>query len=271
MNKRTLFLALSVMILPINSYIMLGSDTDVDLTASTVNITTNVPQITVFSLDEDVASEEKQANLIDEFTQKFNYINKEAIIQGLKGYAYLCEHHKVNNSQYLTIVDFSKASTEERLFIIDVKKQKLVLKSLVAHGKNSGDNYATKFSNEPSSYQSSLGFYVTAETYNGSKGYSLRLDGLEANFNSNARSRGVVVHGANYVSKAFAQANGRLGRSQGCPALPIETNQKIINIVKGGSCFFIYHPTNTYEKQSAILKKTNETTAMAVLDSLQRI
>jgi hypothetical protein len=127
---------------------------------------------------------------------------------------------------------------------------KIIIHSLVAHGKNSGLEYATQFSNQPQSYQSSLGFYKTGGTYQGKHGLSLYLDGLENDINSNARERLIVMHGADYVSEDFIKNYGRLGRSFGCPALPYEISGDVIESLKNGACLFIYHPNTTYKQKS---------------------
>lgn len=166
----------------------------------------------------------------------------------------VCGYYKIQKKkrEILTLIDFSKASTEKRLFVIDMKNHKLLFSSLVAHGKNSGGNYATSFSNQNGSYKSSLGFYLTQETYQGSNGYSLRLDGLEEGINDNARQRAIVVHGAAYANPSVIKS-GRLGRSFGCPALPQALARPIIDTIKGGSVMFIYAPT--YIAKSEILKQ----------------
>lgn len=155
----------------------------------------------------------------------------------------------------LIVIDFSKPSIQERLYVIDVKKEKLLYQSLVAHGVNSGSNIATSFSNTPDSRQSSLGFYITGETYEGKYGYSLRLDGVEQGVNHNARSRAIVMHAADYVSQAFVQKNGRLGRSWGCPALPKNLSKELINSIKNKSCLFIYAKDKQYLKTSKYILK----------------
>ena len=144
------------------------------------------------------------------------------------------------NKKVLTLIDFSKPSTEERLFIIDVENRKLLFQTFVAHGKNSGVNIATQFSNRSGSLKSSLGFFITAETYYGKHGYSLRLDGMEKGINDNARKRAIVVHGAKYVSDDFIRKYNRLGRSWGCPAVSDDLSKEIIDLIKDGSCLFIY-------------------------------
>jgi hypothetical protein len=155
----------------------------------------------------------------------------------------------------ITIIDFSKSSTEKRFFVIDLDNKKLIYNCFVAHGKNSGENIAQNFSNRPESLQSSLGFYLTAETYFGEHGYSLRLDGIEKGINDNARSREIVVHGAEYVSEEFIKSYGRLGRSWGCPALPRDISKEIIDRISGGSCLFIYGNDDFYKANSAFLNK----------------
>ncbi|WP_256013533.1 murein L,D-transpeptidase catalytic domain family protein [Desertivirga xinjiangensis] len=148
--------------------------------------------------------------------------------------------------QVISIVDFTKASTEKRLWIIDIAAKKLLFNTLVAHGQGSGNNYATSFSNTANSHQSSLGFYVTSNTYFGKHGLSLKLNGMDTNYNTNALDRAVVVHGAEYVSEEFIKQHGRLGRSHGCPALPVALTPAIIEAIKGKTTLFINGPSEKY-------------------------
>ena len=174
-----------------------------------------------------------------------NALSFEAFKFGLKGYLKLQNEHQLKNSKYLTIVDMSSSSNNERFFIINMNTQEIEHKSLVAHGRNSGLEYAEKFSNIKSSHQTSLGFYKTAETYIGKHGVSLRLDGLEYS-NNKARERAIVIHAADYATENFIARNGRLGRSYGCPSLPTDGYEKVIEKIKEGSCLFIYYPQKTY-------------------------
>ena len=197
-----------------------------------------------------VVSHQELKSLISELKGKNKTIPDNQLIQkSLRGYFLLKQQDKIRNS-IITIIDFRSPSTIKRMWVINVKTRKLLFHSLVAHGKNSGGKYAKKFSNIPGSLQSSLGFYITGKTYLGKHGVSLYLHGLEKGFNDNAKKRAIVMHGASYVSNSFIQQYGRLGRSFGCPAIPLGNHEKIINTIKGGSCLFIYYPEKEYEKRS---------------------
>ncbi len=172
--------------------------------------------------------------------------------KALEGFNKLKKQGKIKKD-LLTLIDFSKSSNKKRLWIIDMETQTVLYNTYVAHGRNSGNEFATAFSNQSSSNKSSLGFYATGEIYQGKHGESLRLDGLEAGINNNARDRAIVMHAADYVSEAFIRNNKRLGRSLGCPALPAGLNKEIINLITGKSCLFIYHPTKKYLQTSKLL------------------
>jgi hypothetical protein len=152
----------------------------------------------------------------------------------------------------LTIIDFTRPSYEKRCYVLDLKRQDLLYRTYVAHGRNTGMTYARQFSNTPNSYQSSLGFFRTGETYRGKRGYSLRLDGLEEAINDLARKRGIVMHGADYAGKSFLNKNGRLGRSLGCPSLPPTIHARIIRRIKEGSCLFVYAEDSGYLSSSTV-------------------
>jgi hypothetical protein len=153
----------------------------------------------------------------------------------------------------LTVIDFSRPSTEKRLWVYDLRSRALLFHEHVAHGRGSGANMATAFSNVPESNQSSLGLFRTAEAYNGKHGLSLRLDGLERGINDRARERAIVIHGAEYVNAATAKAQGRLGRSLGCPAVRPEIATSLINAVKDGGLLFAYYPQQSWLEGSTYL------------------
>lgn len=176
----------------------------------------------------------------------------ESFSKGVQGFELLKSEGKITKD-LLTIIDFSKSSNTKRLWIINMETKTILYNTLVAHGRNSGEEYATRFSNLSSSNQSSLGFYATGEIYTGKHGESLKLDGLEPGINSNARNRAVVMHAADYVSESFIKQHHRLGRSQGCPALPNHLNKEIISLIKNRSCLFIYHPSRDYAKATRLV------------------
>jgi len=142
----------------------------------------------------------------------------------------------------ITVIDYSMPSSDKRMWVIDLDSNELLFHEYVAHGSGSGGNTASEFSNRDGSHQSNIGLMKTAETYSGKHGYSLKLDGLESGWNSNARSRAIVIHAADYVSEAFVRSHGRLGRSWGCPALRSEISRSLIDTIKGGSLVFGYYP-----------------------------
>lgn len=177
----------------------------------------------------------------------FELPNLESFKEAFKGYCFLKEKG-VLQKDILTLVDFSLSSNVKRLWVIDLSTNTILYNTLVAHGRNTGEEFANSFSNTNSSFKSSLGFYLTGEIYNGKHGMSLKLDGLEKGINDNARQRGVVMHSANYVSNSFIKCNKRLGRSEGCPAIPQESLTKIVSTIKNKSCLFIYHPSRSFNK-----------------------
>jgi hypothetical protein len=166
----------------------------------------------------------------------------ESFTEALKGF-YILKEKGLIKKDILTLVDFSLSSNVKRLWVIDLATNIVLFQSLVAHGRNTGEEFANNFSNSAESFKSSLGFYATGEVYSGKHGLSLKLDGLEKGLNDNARKRAVVIHGAEYVSDSFIKGNKRLGRSQGCPAVPVELAAEIISIIKDKSCLYIYHPS----------------------------
>lgn len=159
----------------------------------------------------------------------------------------------VKRRELLTVIDYSLPSTEPRMWVFDVRSNKLLFEEHVAHGVNSGNNRTTKFSNTEGSRQTSIGLYVTQETYYGQNGYSLRLQGLDRGFNDRARARAIVMHGADYVDPDAARAQGRLGRSWGCPAVRSEVARTMIDTVKEGTPIFAYYPDNRWLSSSRYL------------------
>lgn len=208
---------------------------------------------TVIAENKVLSFEEKTEVLYNEIEAgQYTLPNLETFIQAFEGYTALENQGKVKNN-VLTIVDFSFSSTKERMWVIDMDCKKVILQTLVSHGMNSGTEYANSFSNQNESFKSSLGFFITGETYNGKHGISLKLDGQEYGLNDNARQRSVVVHGADYVSKKLANKQGYIGRSQGCPAVSPEVAPTLINTIKNRSVLFIYHPTRTYVNKSKLV------------------
>jgi L,D-transpeptidase catalytic domain len=180
-------------------------------------------------------------------------LSKQAFEYAVKGYEYLRKKNIVARESVLSICDFSQSSRKKRLYIIDMESMRLLLNTYVAHGRNSGSEFARAFSNSPESHKSSLGFYVTKNTYVGEHGLSLRIQGLERGFNDRADKRNIVVHGSEYVGADFIRNNPFTGRSYGCPAVPSSEIIDVINTIKGGTCLFIYHPSKQYITKSRIL------------------
>ena len=222
------------------------------ITTQENHLTDKAPQNT------QIAQENKTLSPIEQLYQEFGFesnqvLNYKAFEQALLGFEQI--NPKVKD--IITIIDFTLPSTQKRMFVLDLVNKKVLFHSIVSHGRNSGENYATSFSNRHGSYQSSLGFYLTDQTYMGSNGYSLILDGLEKGINDQARARAVVMHGADYCSENVIKSNGRLGRSYGCPALPREINESVINTIKNGSVLYIYANNKEYMTTSTILQGTN--------------
>lgn len=180
-------------------------------------------------------------------------LSKTAFRYAWKGHQNLLSKGRVSRSDVLSICDFSQSSKRKRLYVIDLEARKILMQTYVAHGRNSGSEFARNFSNLPESHQSSLGFYVTRSTYFGEHGLALKIDGLERGINDRAFARNIVVHGSDYVGTDFLRSNKMNGRSFGCPAVPREQATKIINTIKQGSCLFIYHPSKKYISTSKII------------------
>lgn len=209
-----------------------------------------VASVTAFTANEALAS---TVAIYDSLHLDNFGLSEEAFQYAVKGYDYLKRNGRINNEKVISIVDFTKPSTEKRLFVIDMERCKVLFNTYVAHGQGSGKEFANRFSNVPESFQSSLGFYVTTGTYNGKHGYSLHLEGLEKGINDKADERAIVIHGAPYVSESYIRSQGCLGRSWGCPAVPEKLCTPIIEKIKDGSCLFIYGKNKQYLRNSRIL------------------
>ncbi len=179
-------------------------------------------------------------------------LEKDVFYNAYKGYQYLLKQGRLRKTHLLTICDYSQSSHNQRLYVIDLEEKKILYHTFVSHGKNSGEEFATSFSNLRNSNKSSLGFMITAETYTGKAGYSMRFDGAERGINDKVRSRDIVLHGSQFVSRSLLNG-GMISKSLGCPAVPYGVHKSIINTIKGGSCFYINHPDQWYAQTSPIL------------------
>lgn len=217
-------------------------------------------EVNILNTDSNVLAANAKNNLVSQCkffyasldANHFSLPKFDAFFAAFQGFEQLKLQGKIEN-EILTVIDFSLSSTQERLWIIDMKAQKVLMQTLVAHGRNSGFEFAKHFSNENESYKSSLGFYITGESYQGKHGTSLRLDGMEQGINDKARDRAIVIHGAAYVNKKWAKTQGYIGRSLGCPAVPMELHKEIIETIKNQSCVFIYHPSRSFELKSKLI------------------
>lgn len=167
--------------------------------------------------------------------------------------------HGVPAADRLAVIDYSQPSSENRLWVFDLAAKSLLFNERVAHGRNSGDNLAVAFSNASGSYASSLGLFVTRDVYIGRNGYSLRMQGLEPGFNDHAMRRAIVIHGADYVSEAFIEKTGRIGRSLGCPAVRTAVAHDLIDTIQGGQFVFSYYPDPRWLAQSRWVNCGNAT------------
>jgi len=169
------------------------------------------------------------------------------------GYQTMKKQHRLNNKELFSIIDFTKDCNSKRFYTIDLEKMKIVYYTYVAHGKKSGERMATSFSDAVESNKSSIGFYITGNTYNGGNGYSLILHGDEKGYNSNLAKRSVVVHAADYANEDYIARNGRMGRSLGCPALPENIYKQVIETIKEKTMIFAYYNDAKYLKTSKYL------------------
>jgi hypothetical protein len=181
-------------------------------------------------------------------------LSNEVFQLALNGHRKLAAAGQLENPGIITIVDYSQSSKNKRMYVIDFLNHKLLFNTLVAHGKNTGEEYAKNFSNKLGTLKSSLGFYVTKNHIMGATvGLSLIIQGVEKGFNDNAINRQIIMHGADYATEDFIKQNGRLGRSYGCPSLPPDLIQPVIETIENGSCLFIYYPDPNYLQKSSLL------------------
>ncbi|GAA4315642.1 murein L,D-transpeptidase catalytic domain family protein [Pontixanthobacter gangjinensis] len=203
--------------------------------------------------NEEKTFEAKVVEIYESFSAKNSSMPQLSVFEkAISGYMKLDEDGEISNP-LLTVIDFNLSSTKKRMWILDMDTRQVLFNTYVAHGQGTGLEFANKFSNTPNSHQSSLGFYVTGETYYGKNGLSLFIDGMEEGFNSKARERYVVIHGADYAEPEFIDRVGRLGRSYGCPAVPNKIAKKLIHKIKGNSVVYIHKDDQNYLKNSEFL------------------
>lgn len=244
---------LTVIAVIVFSFAFTFAPTENNLTAKSSSSTPEV-KITDENITEYLSIEEEINLLYTAFSENNSSVpSLESFSNGMKGYYKLLEQGRVEK-EILTIIDFSLSSTQKRMWVLDMKNNEVLIHSVVAHGKNTGNEFATKFSNTLNSLQSSLGFYVTGETYMGGNGYSLFIDGMEKEFNSRARERYVVIHGAAYANPESIKNMGRLGRSYGCPAVPTAITNEFINTIKNKSVLYIHSNDKTYAERSEMIR-----------------
>jgi len=218
------------------------------------SINKDLAELFNFSAKADSVSVDPEVEMIyDSLQLKKKGLKMDAFKYAYTGYKKLLDEGEINKEGLITICDLSQSSRRKRLYVIDLNEYKVLLNTYVAHGRNSGGEYAKKFSNKPESLQSSLGFYKTKTTYYGGHGLALTISGLEPGFNDKAERRKIVVHGSEYIGDNYRRWGKYMGRSFGCPAVPMKQSKLLINTIKNGSCLFIYHPTKNYLTTSKIL------------------
>lgn len=252
-NMKNTLLLTGLFIIAAVSFSFIRKDTNLTVPAvktSLISLSASIP--VKGKADHKAAVATLSPDLYRELNLSEKGLSLKAFNTALQGYLHLQEQGILGNADLLSIIDFSQSSRKKRFYLINVKTKKLLVNTYVAHGKNSGVDMAKSFSNVVGSEKSSLGFYVTKETYTGKNGFSLRMNGVDEGFNDNAEERAIVVHGADYVNANRVNAP-YMGRSQGCPALPREDYIKVIDMIKGGSALFIYSGSEDYLKNSEIV------------------
>ena len=213
-----------------------------------------IPAVNNARVAENVSAEAVNEDIYTSVNLADNGLARDVFDLAIKGLRKLDTEGKLKNANIVTIADYSQSSNKKRLYVIDLKNGKLLFNTYVAHGRNTGEEYARSFSNEEGSLKSSLGFYITEKPIVGSHtGFALLINGVEKGFNDHAIKRAIIIHAADYATENFIKKHGRLGRSLGCPALPPDMNKPIIEKIKGGTCLFIYNPDNKYICSSSLL------------------
>jgi len=249
-NPKLKFLIFPLLLLVVVCFMFAAPATNRNKKADTVSVMNDTAKLAGV-----IDSVSRFSILYDQMNLDSLGLSPEAFKYGVQGYMNLVSNGTVKNDHILSIVDFSLPSSKKRLFVIDVMTGKLLFNTFVSHGRNSGQEMATEFSNDLNSFKSSLGFFVTGNTYSGEHGYSLRLQGQEVGINDNAYNRDIVMHAANYVNEKIIKAKGFIGRSLGCPAVPPSVHKAIINTIKDGSCLFLYSPDTSYISHSKIINQ----------------
>lgn len=212
------------------------------------------PVMNHYGVTENISKEPVNIDIYTTVSLVDTGLSKDVFELAIKGLKKLDSEGKLKNPNIVTIADYSQSSNKKRLYVIDLKNKKLLFNTYVAHGRNTGDEFAKSFSNKEGSYKSSLGFYVTQRPITGSHtGFSLQIDGVEKGFNDHAVQRAIIIHAAEYATENFIKKYGRLGRSFGCPSVPPEMNKPIIETIKEGTCLFIYNPDKDYLSKSVLL------------------
>ncbi len=243
---------------------MLGALAVGALTLSTIALSTAALSSTASAADRDDATRVETAlttssaiparSMLSRLHGAAPKLDRNVLAMALDARACALRSGAIAHAARLAVIDYSKPSTEPRMWVFDLERERLLYTEHVAHGRGSGENVANAFSNRDGSHQTSLGLFATAETYVGGNGYSLRMDGLEPGFNDHARDRAIVMHGAPYVDPLQALRQGRLGRSLGCPALRPAVARDVIDTIKDGQLLFAYYPDTEWLARSRFLR-----------------
>ncbi len=261
---RVTLTSLALGLLSFTSTISRSVDAAAPVKPSKAAVTTAINNSATLTLvDKEAAFDDHILDIYNDADLKSKGLAFEVFRNGVIGFQNMKRQHLTSSDKnVLSIIDFTKSSSNKRLWIIDLKTKKVLFNTLVAHGRNTGEDKAIKFSNQPNSYMSSLGFYLTDATYFGKHGLSLRLSGMDGKYNSNAMERAIVMHGADYATADFVKRYGRLGRSLGCPAVPQEVSKEIIMAIKDKTVLYIHGNDSRYTSEYLNPKHAVETFAL---------